>query len=84
MLPHALSAHHRRTQYIPAFVPFDFICGTAVRHLWRHRNKADFEARHSAVAAGMISGEGFAAVMLALFQFCSGWAPSIAIDYSGW
>ena len=55
--------------YIPPFVSLDFALGACARWAWRTHDPEGFDKKYSAVAAGMISGEGFAAVVAALAEF---------------
>ena len=48
------------------------------RFAWRTYSSERFERNYSAVAAGMISGEGFAAVVVALAEF-AGASPLAAV-----
>ena len=58
--------------YIPAFVPFDFFMGSLIRAVWSRVRPRQFAQQHSAVAAGMISGEGVAAVLTAVLTVITG------------
>jgi uncharacterized oligopeptide transporter (OPT) family protein len=70
--------------YIPPFVPVDFALGALARTVWRARSPASFEQSRSSVAAGMISGEGFAAVCVALFEFFTGISYVWQLNYDHW
>ena len=52
--------------------------GACARFVWRTYSSGRFERNYSAVAAGMISGEGFAAVVVALAEF-AGASPLAAV-----